>query len=681
MDYQSAMQPQDTLLPVATNEQLDAEEQQRRDALNGVVGNRPYQDLDALAAHCWRVWTACKDAKIEIEERLLQCQRQRQGEYEPEDLAAIHEAGGCDIWMNVTSIKCRSIEAALNDAILPAGERPFQIEPTPVPDLGPGGEQIIAQRVMAEVQMLMQQGFQPSQEQINARIDEIREYVEAEQKKEARAKAERQEDLIDDIFVEGGFYDALRAFIKDYTTYPAAFLAGPEVRKRRRLVWAEDEHGPVPVPGEKIVREYECLSPFDVYPGPGSRSLDDGPLCIRRRMRRKDLLACHGVPGFDSEAIEAALDEYGIGGLDQWLWTDQERSRLEGREHEETDPEAVIDVVEIRCSVPGWMLAEWGTSPGDVVRDYDARMWLIGPHVVMARVNPHPLGRRPIYRASWEETNNSVWGKGPPEIIRDCQRVCNAAARAAVDNMALAAMPQVDVVRSRIEGSETDPESIYGGKVWQTKESAISNANNPAVRFFQPRLISGPLMEIFERFYQQAGEQLGVPAYDHGSTEVKGAGETASGLSMLLAQSNKVMKDAIRHIDNGVISPAAEETWLHLVLYDAPEDAGDIHVVARASEYMLVYERLQQFRGQWLQLTANPVDMQIIGLAGRAEVLREQAKQLRMPVDDIIPSRKEIEQRIAMMKQQQAAEQERQRQAMINQQVQGTQQLQGGIAA
>ena len=96
---------------------------------------------------------------------------------------------------------------------------------------------------------------------------------------------------------------------------------------------------------------------------------------------------------------------------------------------------------------------------------------------------------------------------------------------------------------------------------------------------------------------------------------------------------------------------------------------------------MLVYERLQQFRGQWLQLTANPVDMQIIGLAGRAEVLREQAKQLRMPVDDIIPSRKEIEQRIAMMKQQQAAEQERQRQALINQQAQGTQQLQGGIAA
>jgi hypothetical protein len=44
-------------------------------------------------------------------------------------------------------------------------------------------------------------------------------------------------------------------------------------------------------------------------------------------------------------------------------------------------------------------------------------------------------------------------------------------------------------------------------------------------------------------------------------------------------------------------------------------------------------------RLEFLNATANEIDMGIVGKDGRAAILREVAKGLQMPVDDIIPSR------------------------------------------
>ncbi len=45
-----------------------------------------------------------------------------------------------------------------------------------------------------------------------------------------------------------------------------------------------------------------------------------------------------------------------------------------------------------------------------------------------------------------------------------------------------------------------------------------------------------------------------------------------------------------------------------------------------------------QRQQQFLAATANPIDMSIIGLDGRAQVLRETAKSLDLNVDKIVPS-------------------------------------------
>jgi hypothetical protein len=57
---------------------------------------------------------------------------------------------------------------------------------------------------------------------------------------------------------------------------------------------------------------------------------------------------------------------------------------------------------------------------------------------------------------------------------------------------------------------------------------------------------------------------------------------------------------------------------------------------------------------EFLQLTANPIDMQIIGPKGRAQVLREVATEIGLPGENIVPTDDQMEQQ---QKQAQAAAQ------------------------
>lgn len=266
---------------------------------------------------------------------------------------------------------------------------------------------------------------------------------------------------------------------------------------------------------------------------------------------------------------------------------------------------------------------------------------LIGRWVVMARINDDPLGRKPYYAASFESSTDSLWGIAPPELMEDCQRVCNATARALVNNMAIASGPQVEIHRDRLDAGE-NIEKLYPWKIWKTKSDPMGK-NREAVHFYQPNPLTAALLEVYEYFFAQAGEQLGVPAYEHGiGAQAGGAGKTAHGLSMLMNAASRIIKDAIMGIDSNVIKKVVYDTWTHVLLQDDFDYQGDINVVARASEYLIVAEQLQARRNEWLMATNNPTDMAIIGMDGRAKVLRESSKILKMQ-DDIVPTQQEIE--------------------------------------
>ena len=71
-------------------------------------------------------------------------------------------------------------------------------------------------------------------------------------------------------------------------------------------------------------------------------------------------------------------------------------------------------------------------------------------------------------------------------------------------------------------------------------------------------MIADKLMVIYEKFSGIADEHSGVPAYAHGGQDVKGAGDTASGLSMLMTSAARGIKGVIKTIDRSMIEKAVE---------------------------------------------------------------------------------------------------------------------------
>lgn len=633
------------LVRVLNNDQLDKMEQTKRDQFAAEkLQNQPL--IGSLANHLKMHWESAKNTKWFVEERLLKCLRQRKGKYDPDDLNAIRAFGGSEIYMMLTNVKCRSIEAMIRDVMLPSGEKPWGIDPTPVPDLPVDEENELAMQVTQEVEMIMA-NFGPevvTPDMIDMRLSELREEKRQSHLNVAKKEAKRIERNIEDNFREGGFYDELSKFIKDFATYPTAFLKGPVIRRKKMLTWQDG----TPVMGFKNIRTWTRVNPFDIYMAAAARGVDDGYLIERIRLRQGDLLKMKGVEGFDDKSIDEVLMEYNSGSLKDWLWTDQERANLEYRPNEQEDPQAVIEALEYHGEVPGHLLIEWGLDRkkiGNPAEPVPVTAILIGRWVVMARINDDPLGRKPYYAASFESSTDSLWGIAPPELMEDCQRVCNATARALVNNMAIASGPQVEIHRDRLDASE-NIEKLYPWKIWKTKSDPMGK-NREAVHFYQPNPMTEALIRVYEYFFGQAGEQLGVPAYEQGVGDAAGgAGKTAHGLSMLMNAASRIIKDAIMSIDANVIKKTVYDTWTHVLLNDNTDYKGDINVIARASEYLIVAEQLQARRNEWLMATNNPTDMAIIGMDGRAKVLRESSKVLKMS-ENIVPSEAEMEMRMS----------------------------------
>jgi len=637
------------LIQFASNKQLDEREDDARKSLREAQEQQNQPAILNLASHLRTLWQSAKDGKMEIDQRLLKCLRQRNGEYEPEMAAQIKAHGGSDIYMMLTSMKCRAAEAWFKDIELPPGEKPWGIDPTPEPDLPEDVQDKIDALVQFETYQLMLEAESIEAvdvNQVKKRIQELKDGIFKEQLQEAKQATFRIERRIEDDLVQGGYYKAINGFINDLCTFPTGFVGGPFIKKDKSLAWVRDEDGAHPQVTDKLKRTYRRISPFNLYPSKGAQTLQDGYLFEILRFRRADIQKLRGVPGYKTESIDAVLTEYGQGGLREWMWYDQEKAEAEGKPHKFTDPEPMIDALLFWGNIQGSKLQEWDKEKYKDLKatdDYQITAMLIGNYVVMARLNPHPLGRRPYYSASYEEVTDSIWGKALPELMEDIQRICNAAARSTINNMAIASGPQVEVHADRLMPGE-DVTDIYPWKITKTKSDESGRADNPAIYFYQPNDNTDKLLKVYQYFFDQASEVTGIPQYFQGSQQISGAGKTASGLAMLMNAASKTLKGVVFHIDLGIIVPTIEEHYLHVMLYDDDiEKTGDINVMARASDYLIMQEQLQVRRTEFLEMTNNPTDLQIMGLKGRAGVLREQVKGLKLPSEDIIPPKEAFE--------------------------------------
>ena len=151
-------------------------------------------------------------------------------------------------------------------------------------------------------------------------------------------------------------------------------------------------------------------------------------------------------------------------------------------------------------------------------------------------------------------------------------------------------------------------------------------------------------MAVYEKFSRLADDHSGIPAYVYGDLNVQGAGRTSSGLSMLMGAAGKSIRQVVMHIDADIVKPVVSRQFVYNMRYDEDESIkGDVQVLPRGAINLATKETTNVRRIEFLNATANPVDIEIIGKDGRAAILREIAKGLQMPADDIVPSREKLD--------------------------------------
>lgn len=614
-----------------------------------------------LSSHISKAWERNKNAKREgIEKEMLKDLRAKKGIYEARDLSMIREQGGSEIYMMLTNGKIRGLKSWLRDIIMPAGDKAWETDPTPVPDLPGWAEQEIARRI--------QETMAPddSQNEILERVGKLRDLVLVGLREDAKKRGERMEQVIHDQLTEGGWEEALDQFLDDFATFPAAIIKGPVKFKRKKLSWGQMDNGTViPVTEEVIKVETKRVSPLDCYPSPNAETPNDGDFIEHIRLSRRELRSMRDVEGYSSKEIDAVLDQYGEHGLTEWLWTDYERKELEGKDHWWMQNDGDIDGLHYWGSVQGKLLIEWGKSKLtiDPLAEYEIDAIKIGTHVIRCVINKDALGRRPYHKACLDPIPGSFWGNSLRYLMRDIQRMCNATARAIANNVGMASGPMGEVHVDRLHPDESP--DIYPWKMFQTIRGESQSGNSQNIHFFQPNLYAHELLRVYEEFERRADDATGIPRYVTGNDRMQGAGKTSSGLAMLMNSAARGVKAAVGQIDLYVTRPVVEQFYYYnMVNHPDPMIKGDLCVVARGATALLVKEQAHNDRLEFLQLTANPIDMQIIGIEGRAKMLREHSKVLDMP--NLIPDDDEFR---AKMAQEQSQQQEQPNPDMLKIQV------------
>jgi hypothetical protein len=580
-------------------------------------------------------------------ERLLSCLRVFNGQYDASKLAEIKQFGGSEVYARLISMKCRGASSLLRDVYL-SNERPWGLEPPADPDVPPEIIQSITQLVTVEAQTQAAAGAPIDALSIRDRTFSLMEAARQAAKKRAAKQAQVAEEKMDEILSEGKFYEAMAAFLVDIPMFPFACIKGPIVKIVPVVNWKNG----AAVIDQKPRLFWERKSPFDLWWTPGCGDIEDAAVIERSRVSRADLNDLLDLPGYDVKAIRAVLDEYGRGGLNEdWDTTDSERAVQESRENPNMNRSGLISCLEYHGNVQGRMLREYGMSNKqipDEMRDYFIQAWVIGRHVIKVQLSPSPRKRHPYFITSFEKVPGTPVGNGLPDILSDIGEVANATLRALVNNLSISSGPQVVVNTDRLSPDE-DGEDLYPWKRWRvTSDPMGNNSSQKPIDFFQPNSNAGELLQTYQKFSDLADELSAIPKYLSGGSS-GGAGRTASGLAMLMGNASKILQTVAANIDRDVFQGLLSNLFDMIMLTDQSgmlTGEESIRVKGVAVAIQRETERSRQL--EFLQTTANPIDMGIMGPEGRAVILRKVSDNLGVDGEKVVPTEDDLKQKQQM---------------------------------
>jgi len=543
-----------------------------------------------------------------IDAEMIAALNRRAGKYSPQAEAAISAISGSKVYPRLIDTLCRNIKALVDECFMSV-ERPEKLVVKGAIELTKEQRKALVVKAQREWMKLSYERQQPLDD------DETVELIvamEAEAKadlaKQAQVAARGMEDLIYGQFSDGGFEQAFGAALEDALTLKLGVIYGPYAAVTTKTTFQYNKRGVLePYSEPRFIYRWRAISPFDVFPSAGSRTLDEGDLVIRDRLTPSQMLGMKGQTGWRDEAIDRVVHEHGEQGFYYFTSFDNSRAFAEKRGTTTQRNYGFIEFLRLHGYISGDRLMATGMA-GDE-REINANMLyhvdtiVCGTEVLYMAVLDDRIDFRPYSCVSYVPTTGGLWGEGVGEVAATEDSIQSAASRAKVDNAGFCSRPTGTYDKSQIVPGQALG-AWYPGRMLSVMPR--QGATTKPIEFYKLDSRLKDLMEMERDAERAACIRVGIPFPDMGTERAAGAGRTATGFSDIVNGMTKPVKGFVYRCEAQIWRPNMDRMVILNNLYhddEAIKTAANIEPQglfaelehqARADRSLAIYDRVSK---------------------------------------------------------------------------------------
>ncbi len=559
-----------------------------------------------------RMFWERRNRRLPLEREWLQSYQRFLGQY-PAEIKKAMDPRRSQIWVGLTAMYCNAAHSAIMDMIRGAGdEQSWSLEPEKIPDNTP---------IPPELE---EQGFT---------VVSLRK----EMRKRVEAMSEMMVNQLDDTRYE----EQLDLAVYQGVITGSGAMKGPETVVDNGYHWNMNlDLNMQATPGIKQHNghkpAYRHVSILNLYPDMDSVNVEDGAgIFEEMMMTRRQLMELAIRPGFNPAAVIRCLREAPSG--DYTLLPHQvELQAITGdaiphlshryRVRRYVGEVAGEQLHQAGAKVPRetWQMA------------IQADVWFCGPYMIRGKMHNGPI---PYYIFPFSRRPTTPFGRGVPMLSKHSQNAINGAARAIMDNAAVASGPIMEINTRIVELTPgKDPSDIQGWDVYLSDHEGLSGTHAIKVHDFPAKV--DQFLKIFEKFMQIMEHETFLPMLMQGQTR-QGMTKTLGGMSMLQTNASKTIKKVLRYIDDYMVEPLVRALYDWNMRFN-PDQAIMVPAKIRAKGTLSILsnEVLTQRMMQLLQVAIQHPDFKFdeaINIIGKAMgvpmnrlVFSDEEKQMMM---------------------------------------------------
>lgn len=425
---------------------------------------------------------------------------------------------------------------------------------------------------------------------------------------EAAKRAKAMQNVIHDQLVEAQYQACSREVIDDAATIGTGILKYPVIVGEPKYSWPVN-----PETGErelKTVYRYrpsaEVVSVWDFVADADACSLSEcRGVYERRSMTREQLKQLSKRPGY--ERFQQQFRDLLTEGPQDQTWTKMNDIRaITGTGY--VDRSGFYEVWEYHGSLEREDLVAAGlledVDDVDIMEEFPVVVVFCQGKVLRVSFSLLDTGEWPYSIFCWEKDRYCIYGMSIPFRMRNPQKAMNAAWRMMLDNASLSTGPQIVCRRDAVRPANGDW-TITGRKLWWLEDKNVNVRDVFGLHEITNN--QNELMNIFVQARRLADEETNLPLLAQGDQRSEHT-KTASGLQLLLAAGDVVLRKGVRNFDDDFTIPNIRRGY-HYNMQNSDDESikGDFKVDARGSSALMETLAVEESINQMLSMVDHPV--------------------------------------------------------------------------